>query len=290
MFHRSVSFLVAVVVLIALAMVGPAHALTLSPSGAGRGESPIVHIYTPGTAWTPGVTVTLGAGITTREISVLAPELLEIRAAVDFTATLGLRDVVITQGETIVTAASAFTIAEPTPDGMPGGPPILVNAIVNPGFESGTMAGWIPTTWSVSTTVPHTGTYDAYDTGGSGGGGLCLRQNFNPPIDSDEVTAFTFWLRQIDDFGIAQVIIFHQNSGVSVGVAFPNANDTWTFEDFTSLRRPNDLITGCHVCGFGGGAPTPDDSWTDDFVLEVSGATAVESTTWGAVKARLRQR
>jgi len=79
--------------------------------------------------------------------------------------------------------------------------PLAVNAIVNPGFETGTMSGWIPTTWSVATVNPHTGVYDAYDRGGSGGGGLCLRQNFAPPIDSDDVTAFTFWLRQIDDLG-----------------------------------------------------------------------------------------
>jgi hypothetical protein len=34
--------------------------------------------------------------------------------------------------------------------------------------------------------------------------------------------------------------------------------------------------------------PTADDSWVDDFVLEVAGVTAVEATTWGAIKAALR--
>ncbi len=284
----AIAILAVATLTLASAPAQPALALTLSPPAAGRGEVVIVHVYTPGTPWTPGVSVELGAGITTQAVEVIAPELLQVHVGVDFAAALGQRDVVVRQGETIVTGPRAFTVTETELGGVPGGPPILVNAIVNPGFETGNMNGWIPTTWSVSTVMPHTGVYDAYDRGGSGGGGQCLRQNFSPAIDSDDVTAFTFWLRQNDDLGIAQVIIFHQNAGSSVGVAFTNDDDSWTFEDFTALRIPNDFVTGCHICGFGGGTPTPDDSWADDFVLEVSGATAVEPTTWGAIKAALR--
>ena len=84
------------------------------------------------------------------------------------------------------------------------------------------------------------------------------------------------------------MIVFHQNTGVSVGVAFTNDNDTWTFQNFTNLVRPNDLVTGIHVCGFGGGQPTSDDSWADDFALDYAGTTAVEQATWGAIKAGYR--
>lgn len=272
----------------ALFAVTPGLALTVTPPGAAPGESALLHIYTPGVQWGPGVSVELGTAITTESVTVVTPELLFVRASVGLAAEPGPRDIIVRSGETVVSGARAFTVIRSLVSGGPAQAPLVFNAIVNPGFETGNMTGWIPVTWSVSTVIPHTGNYDAYDPGATGGGGLCIRQNFAPAIDSDDVSAFTFWLRQIDDFGIAQVILFHQNSGVSVGVAFPNQNDTWRFQDFTSLRRPNDFITGCHVCGFGGGAPTPDDSWVDDFVLEVAGTTAVEATTWGAIKAALR--
>lgn len=285
--HASI-VLASAIVAGALLATTPALALTVTPPGAAPGESALLHIYAPGAQWGPGASVELGSAVTAQSVTVIRPDLLLVRASVDPGAGLGPRDIVVRHGETVVIGADAFTVVGSLGNGEGTQVPLAVNAIVNPGFETGTMSGWIPATWSVATVIPHTGVYDAYDRGGSGGGGLCLRQNFAPPIDSDDVTAFTFWLRQIDDLGIAQVILFHQNTGVSVGVAFPNQNDTWTFEDFTSLRRPNDLITGCHVCGFGGGTPTPDDSWVDDFVLEVGGATAVEPATWGGIKATWR--
>jgi hypothetical protein len=167
-------------------------------------------------------------------------------------------------------------------------PPTAANVIVNPGFEAGNLGGWIPVTWTISNVLPHGGVFDAYDSGGTGGGGQCMRQNFNPPLDSNLISGFTFWLRQPDDLGIAQVIVFHQNTGVSVGVAFTNDDDSWTFQNFSSLVRPNDFVTGIHICGFGGGMPTADDSWADDFALDYSGTTAVEQATWGKIKAGYR--
>ncbi len=265
-----------------------ALALSVSPGVAWPGQLITLDIFTPGHSWSNGVTVSLGPNVSVASVVLVRPDLLQVQAAVEFGAPLGPRDVVVTQGNQQLTEPGAFRITQVDHGGAPANPPVGANAIVNPGFETGTMAGWIPVTWSISTVQPHGGVFDAYDPGGSGGGGQCLRQNFSPAIDSDDVTNFSFWLRQPDDLGIAQVILFHQNAGQVIGVAFTNDNDTWTFEDFTSLRRPNDFITGCHVCGFGGGQSTPDDSWADDFLLDVGGATAVEPATWGAIKAALR--
>jgi hypothetical protein len=215
----------------------------------------------------------------------VTPEILAVQVAVSAACDLGRRDIVVREGATHVVGESALDIMNARLGDDVVNPPTMANAVVNPGFETADMTGWIPVTWSISTILPHGGIYDAYDPGGSGGGGQCLRQNFNPPLDSNLISSFTFWLRQPDNFGIAQVIVFHQNTGVSVGVAFTNDDDTWTFENFTGLVRPNDFVTGIHVCGFGGGAPDPDDSWADDFTLEYAGTTAVEPSTWGAIKA-----
>jgi hypothetical protein len=274
--------------LLALSSSAPALALSVSPAAAERGESLPVNIYTPGLSWSEGVAVHLGSGIITESVTVIAPGLLEVRAAISPGATIGPRDVTIIEGEVTVVGSEAFGIAVLDEGGTPGSQALPTNAFINPGFETGNLNGWIPATWSISTVLPHGGSFCAYDPGGSGGGGGCIRQNFNPPLDSNQISAFTFWLRQIDDAGIAQVIVFHQNAGSQVGVAFTNNNDTWTFEDFTSLVVPNDLVTGCHVCGFGLGTPDPDDSWADDFLLDFAGATPVEAATWGRIKAALR--
>jgi len=265
-----------------------ASTLLLSPGAADRGADLTLVIHTPGMAWSEAVTVDLGPGVMAGQVRRMTSEILAVPVAVAAVADLGRRDVVVRDGEVLLAAEDAFNITNAHPAGNPVSPPVAVNAIVNPGFETGDMTGWIPVTWSISTILPHSGIYDAYDPGATGQGGQCIRQNFNPTLDSDLISSFTFWIRQPDDFGIAQVIVFHQISGVSVGVAFTNDDDSWTFQNHTGLVRPNDFVTGIHVCGFGGGAPTPDDSWVDDFTLEYAGTTALEPATWGAIKAAAR--
>jgi len=268
---------------------GAAPGVLMSPGAAEPGNAATFVIHTPGASWSPAVQVDLGTLVSVSDVRLLSSEILAVSADLALGAPAGPRDVSIVDGETTLHATGVWQIVPRSPIGPPGGggPPIAANAIVNPGFETGNLNGWIPVTWVISNVLPHGGVFDAYDRGGSGGGGQCIRQNFNPALDSNLISGFNFWLRQIDDLGIAQVIVFHQNSGVSVGVAFTNDDDTWTSENFTSLVRPNDFVTGIHVCGFGGGQQTPDDSWVDDFALDYSGSTPVEPSTWGAIKAAL---
>lgn len=267
-------------------LAGPGAAITVSPGAVLQGNSAVMTIATPGETWSPGVTVDLGAGITVSQVDVSNPELLLVQAEVDMNASAGTRNVVIQQNGNFVVGADVFRVLQ-TPNGnQPSGhaDTFDTNAVTNPGFETGDMTGWIPVTWTIDTTLPHSGTYDAHDLGGSGGGGQCLRQDFNPPVDSNTITSFTFWLRQPDDLGIAQVAVWYQNSATRYGVAFTNDDDSWTFEDQTALIIPNDFVVAIHVCGFGGGMPTPDDSWADDFDMRVAGGTPVVATSWGRIK------
>jgi hypothetical protein len=253
-------------------------ALTASPGAVVQGNSPYLTISTPNAQWSTGVTVDLGAGITTGPIQVVSSERLLVQAVVSADAAIGPRDIVVQQGGNQVVGTGALLVLAPQ-NGIRD-----INVMTNPGFETGDMTDWTTTTWSVVTTQPHSGTYDAHDAGGSGGGGLCLEQDFSTPIDSNTITAFTFWLRQLDDAGIAQVGVHYQNGHVEYGVAFPNADDSWTFENFTALVLPNQFVTGIHICGFGGGYSTPDDSWADDFSLDTQEGTPVQHVTWGHLK------
>lgn len=274
-----------------LALLVPlASAMTVSPGAVLQGESSVLALYTPGTHWSAGVSVEAGEGILVNGVEVSSPELLLVTVRTEEDATLGARNISVEQNGEHIIGANALSVLNAGADkNVPGSATLLdVNVITNPGFETGDLSGWIPVTWSISTVLPHSGVYDAYDPGGSGGGGLCLRQEFNPPIDSNTITTFSFWLRQPDDFGIAQVAVFYQGMPADYGVIFTNDDDSWTFGQFPQLIHPNDFVTAIHVCGFGGGAPTPDDSWADDFDLSVAGETPVEQTSWGKIKSIYR--
>ncbi len=266
-------------VLLTLPFVGSADALTVSPASGAQGETVHLMLYEPDVIWEPDVQVELGASISAVQTQIMESGVIHTVVQIDIDAELGPRDIWVTDANHNIVGSNIFrVVAAGLPSPMPNS-----NVVVNPGFETGTMAGWIPSTWSIDTTLPHSGTYDAYDPGGSGGGGGCIRQNFDP-IDSNSIKGFTFWIRQPDDAGIAQVAVFHQNGGGVYGVAFSADDDSWTFQDHLNLVLPNDFVVGFHVCGFGGGYSTPDDSWIDDFSLDVTTGTPVEEISWGTLK------
>jgi len=280
---RSLFWLSSLLIMIVLA--SPLAALTISPGGGEPGGTVHLAIHEPGIIWAPDVQVELGPGFVVQEIRHLEGGALLATIEIGGDLGIGTYDMTVSDAANTVTAADLFEVGY---CGCGSSSTHDTNVVVNPGFETGTMSGWIPATWTISTVLPHGGTYCAYDAGGSGGGGLCIRQNFSPAIDSDDIVSFTFWIRQIDDAGIAQVAVFHQTGGGNYGVAFPPHNDDWGLEDHTDLVWPNNYVTGIHVCGFGGGYPDPDDSWVDDFTLDVAGATPVTPSTWGAIKATMR--
>jgi len=286
--HRTSILALAVAAALTL-LAGPGFALTVSPGAVVQGDTAPLSISTPGTNWSQGVTVDLGEGLTVTGIEVLDPELLLVIVEASMNAPLGAHNIMVQQDGVYAIGADALTVMQPGNGNIPAGhgSTLDVNIITNPGFETGDMTGWIPVTWTIDTVLPHSGVYDAHDAGASGGGGLCLRQEFVPPIDSNTISSFTFWLRQPDDFGIAQVAVWYQSLPTQYGVAFTNDDDTWTFESFPGLILPNDYVTAIHVCGFGGGAPTPDDSWADDFDMEATG-TPAQITSWGRIKGLYR--
>ena len=274
-----------IILAFSLSALPAAAEVSISPGLGEQGATLHLLIQETEFDWDPAnIDLSLGDGIILEQIDVIADGIIHARIGIESTAQLGARDLVMLDPENFVMAPGIFEVAQ-SGGYRAGG----VNAMENPGFEDGDLGGWIPTTWTIDTLLPHGGDYDAYDPGGSGGGGQCIRQNFDPPIDSNTALSFTFWIRQPDDFGIAQVIVFHQIGGVSVGVAFTNDDDSWTFEDHTGLIFPNDMVTGIHVCGFGGGQQTPDDSWVDDFSFEIEGEpTATETVSWGRIKSLKR--
>ena len=267
------------VLLLLLLLPLQAAALTISPPGGMQGQTLNLTIHEPGIVWEPGVQIDLGPDIQPLALMLLSDNILHAILLIEPDAALGTRDLRVFDSLHSSTASGVFLVTNGL--GFPGDD--RSNALTNPGFETGDLTGWTPATWSIDTTLPHGGIYDAYDPGGSGGGGLCIFQGF-APIDSDLISSFTFWIRQPDDLGIAQVAVYYQSIPTQYGVAFTNDDNSWTFQNQTSLILHNQFVTGIHVCGFGGGMPTADDSWIDDFILEADIPTATAELSFSTAK------
>ncbi|HEY1693220.1 MAG TPA: hypothetical protein VGG39_13725 [Polyangiaceae bacterium] len=73
-----------------------------------------------GTSWTSATTIDFGAGITVANVHAASPTALVADVTIDGAATLGPRDVVVTDGATKETYSQSFTIAPPATVQMEG--------------------------------------------------------------------------------------------------------------------------------------------------------------------------
>lgn len=233
--------------------------LAVSPSILSMGAETVVAVRVAEHSFSDRVTVDAGAGIETVSVQRLTDDVVLARLRVSGDVKEGERSLKVSDEGVMYEGDSVLHIQDlERSDVEQTGS----NVLVNPGFEAGNMSGWSQNYWSAVTDAVHSGTYAAYDVRGD-----CIYQTFSDDVDSNTVENFSFWMRQIDDYGIAQVGLYLQNGGVQIGVAYSNPGDAYGLEDHTSLVKPNDYVTGIHVCGFSGGDSSADETWLDDFEL-----------------------
>lgn len=185
------------------------------------------------------------------------------------------------------TVRSGFTEIEVgqiiPPDSGPNTPPeSLLEHLVNPGFETGSLPPWTTNNWSVVTQTPHSGIYAAYDVGN-----FWLRQDFGP-VNTANVNSFTFWAKQPEEGTQAQAFDFYySDNSFDEFLWFPPDNYA-QINGTPNLRPAGNLLVAIRIWGYVGGGPGPDETWVDDVSLDISGATPVEPASWGRIKSLYR--
>ncbi len=89
----------------------------VTPPGAFLERTSMVTISGFGTAWTSSATVDFGTGITVDSSTTASPTAIVATITVASDATLGSRDVIVTEGSDSVTYSDAFTVAAPLASG-----------------------------------------------------------------------------------------------------------------------------------------------------------------------------
>lgn len=155
----------------------------------------------------------------------------------------------------------------------------LVELLLNPGFESGSLPPWTTdANWTVVGTNPHSGSFCATDDGNH-----WIRQDF-PGINTANVLSVSFWARQ----PIAQIQAFdfiYSDNSFDEDIWFPAT--TWGQKDITYLLRPaGATLIAIRIWGYVSSDPEPDITFVDDVTINVAGATPVAPSTWGLIKSQ----
>ena len=181
--------------------------------------------------------------------------------------------------ETIRTGTYVLDSSEIVPS--PQTPPVssaLVELLVNPGFEAGSLPPWTQSSsWSVVNTTPHSGSFCAFGLGNN-----WVRQDF-APIPTSNILSVTFWCKQPEAGTQAQAYdFFYSDNTFDESVWFPA--DDWQQNNITSFLRPAATLIAIRLWGYSGGGPGPDETYLDDISINVVGATPVGPSTWGEIK------
>ena len=157
------------------------------------------------------------------------------------------------------------------------------NILVNPGFETGSLAPWFANSGAptVSNADPHTGVFSSSQFGGDS-----IRQNF-APIPNSDITEVSVWIKR-PPFQFSQYSFYYSDSTSSTHLIQGNSSDYDQF-NLTSNLTPGKSLTGFSIFGTSAGP-----AFLDDFVIDVipepSGALLALAAIAGAAVRRRGRR
>ena len=133
------------------------------------------------------------------------------------------------------------------------------NVLVNPGFETGSLAPWFANNGTpfVTNNEFHTGTFSA-----AGFSNDEIRQNFAPVATSD-ISEVSFWVKR-PTFPFDQYS-FYYNDAPTFTSTITGVGSDWEFFNLTSLLTPNAHLTGFSIYGTSTGP-----AFMDDFMINAN--------------------
>ncbi|HYM80926.1 MAG TPA: hypothetical protein VEY91_05890 [Candidatus Limnocylindria bacterium] len=150
-----------------------------------------------------------------------------------------------------------------------------VQALVNPGFETGALAPWTTSAWVATGADAFTGSFSAEVVGNE-----WIRQDF-APIDVSNILLISLYSREPDGAAIQAIDFFYGPNDFDEFLIFPPHD--WTAADVTAQLRGTGSLSAIRIWGYSTGGSLPDLTRIDDIVIDV-GSTASGPRTWGAVK------
>ena len=128
--------------------------------------------------------------------------------------------------------------------------------------------------WTISTTDPHSGTYDAMDDGNKE-----LLQDF-ADVPGSDIADISFWVRHPNSSTAGSFVEVLYKDGSSSFEVVHTSDTGWDFFDVTGLVDPTKTVVGIGIFGYcRSGCPGGDVTFLDDLtVLSVGGVP--EPSTW----------
>ena len=157
------------------------------------------------------------------------------------------------------------------------------NVLVNPGFETGSLAPWFASSGAptVSNADPHTGVFSA-----SAFGGDEIRQNFAAVPNSD-ITEVSVWIKR-PPFQFSQYTFYYSDNTSSTHLIQGNSSN---YDQFflTSNLTPGKSLNGFSIFG-----TTSGPAFLDDFVINAipeptGAAVALTAIVGAAIRPRRRR-
>lgn len=157
------------------------------------------------------------------------------------------------------------------------------NVLVNPGFETGSLAPWFINSGSPSVTnnEAHTGTFSAM-----GFSNDEIRQNFAPVATSD-ITELSFWIKRIGG-PFDQYSFYYSDAATFTNTISGSTND-WEFFDLTSLLNPTAHLNGFSIYGTSSGPAYMDDFMINAGPVPEPSSLAVMAVAFAGALARRRR-
>lgn len=145
-------------------------------------------------------------------------------------------------------------------------------ALVNGGFETGTLNGWTSNGAQVSSSQAHTGNYSV-----AAEASEYVLQSF-AAIDVDDITGLSFWVRRLQGGALDFVQFFYSDATTNSYMfnTLTSGITDWQFADLTGQLVAGKALTSFMVYG-----TTSGPAYLDDFVLTTvnDGGTVPEPST-----------